>query len=426
MINSVTALENFKNKEYDNLLKDIYVDDSVLDYQRLRYIQAIMQYETLFCQDNISIFSAPGRSEVCGNHTDHQHGKVLATSINLDTIGIAAKNNSNIVRVVSNGYDMITIDVNDLEIREDEAGCTEGLVRGVLRGIKDRGYELGGFNAYTTSDVLIGSGLSSSAAFENTIGTIVSGLFNDMKIDPITIAQISQFAENVYFKKPCGLMDQMACSVGGMINIDFKNPEKPIVNKIDVDFEKYNYSLCIVDTKGSHVDLTDDYTMIPLEMKKVANYFGKEVLRDCDSTKFYLHLNQIRKFAGDRATLRAFHFFKEQQNVDDAVAALRHDDFDEFLAVIKKSGNSSFKYLQNVYASRDIQHQNISIALALSGGLLLHYGVARVHGGGFAGTIQAFVHNDFVDNYKGFIDSVFGENSCRILKVRNHGSIKVI
>lgn len=426
MINSATALENLKSKKYDSLLKDIYIDESMLDYQRLRYIQAIMQYETLFYQDEISVFSAPGRSEVCGNHTDHQHGKVLATSINIDIIGVAAKNNSNIVKIVSNGYDIITIDINDLSIREDEAGCTESLVRGVLRGVKDRGYELGGFNAYTTSDVLIGSGLSSSAAFENVIGTIISGLFNNMKIDPVIIAQISQFAENVYFKKPCGLMDQMACSVGGMINIDFETPEKPIVNKIDVDFEKYNYSLCIVDTKGSHVDLTDDYAMIPLEMTKVANCFGKEVLRDCDFTKFYLHLHQIRKAAGDRATLRAFHFFKEQQNVDDAVAALKQDNFDEFLAVIKKSGNSSFKYLQNVYTNRDIQHQNISLALAISEELLLHYGVARVHGGGFAGTIQAFVHNDFVDNYKGFIDSVFGENSCRIFKVRNHGSIKVI
>lgn len=426
MMNSVKLVENLKNKKYDSLLEDIYVDKSLLDYQRERYIQAVKQYEILFCQDEVSIFSAPGRSEVCGNHTDHQHGKVLATSINLDTIAVAAKNNANVVKIVSNGYDMIAIDIDDLEIREEEAGSTEALIRGVLKGLKDRGYKLGGFNAYTTSDVLVGSGLSSSAAFENVIGSIISGLFNNMEIDPITIAQVSQYAENVYFKKPCGLMDQMACSVGGMINIDFKNPDKPIVNKIDVDFEKYGYSLCIVDTKGSHVDLTDDYAMIPLEMKRVANYFGKEVLRECDSTQFYLHLAQIRKVAGDRATLRAFHFFKEEHNVENAVSALKKDDFDAFLTTIKKSGNSSFKYLQNVYVNRDIQHQNISVALALSGELLLDHGVCRVHGGGFAGTIQAFVHNDFVSNYKEFIDAVFGDNSCHVLKVRKHGSIKVI
>ncbi|MBQ8796024.1 MAG: hypothetical protein IJZ54_06340 [Clostridia bacterium] len=255
MINSVKAVENLKKGKYDSLLEEIYIDSKQIDYQRERYIKAIKEYEILFCQDEISIFSAPGRSEVCGNHTDHQHGKVLATSVNLDIIAVTARNNSNIVKVVSSGFDMITVDINDLDIRENEAGNTESLVRGVLKGLKDRGYKLAGFNAYTTSDVLVGSGLSSSAAFENVIGTIVSGLFNDMKIDAITIAQISQFAENVYFKKPCGLMDQMACSVGGMINVDFKNPEKSIVNKIDVDFEKYNYSLCIVDTKGSLLSL---------------------------------------------------------------------------------------------------------------------------------------------------------------------------
>ena len=404
MINSVTAKENLKNKTYDALLEDIYVDKSLVDYHRERYIKAIKQYETLFCQDEISVFSAPGRSEVCGNHTDHQHGKVLATSINLDTIAVVAKNNSNVIKLVSDGYDMATVEIGDLEIRENEAGNTESLIRGVLKGLKDRGYAIGGFNAYTTSDVLVGSGLSSSAAFENVIGTIISGLFNDMSIDPVV----------------------MACSVGGMINIDFKDPQNPIVNKIDVDFEKYNYSLCIVDTKGSHVDLTDDYAMIPLEMKKVANYFGKDVLRECDSNEFFLNLSEIRKEVGDRAVLRAFHFFREEKNVAAAVDALKNDDFDTFLKVIKKSGNSSFKYLQNVYASRDIQNQNVSIALALSGELLQKYGVCRVHGGGFAGTIQAFVYNDFVETYRDFIDSVFGKNSCHILKVRKHGSIQVI
>ena len=427
MIDSVKAVENFKKGIYDNLLQDIYVDEKLIVHQRKRYINAIKEYEILFCQDDINIFSAPGRTEVCGNHTDHQHGKVLAASINLDIIAIASTNNSNVVKVVSSGYDMISIDVNDLDIRENETGDTASLVRGVLKGLKDRGYKIGGFNAYTTSEVLIGSGLSSSAAFENVIGAIVSGLFNDNKIDSVTLAQVSKFAENVYFKKPCGLMDQMASSVGGLIYVDFKNPEVPIVNKLDVEFEKYGYSICIVDTKGSHVDLTDDYAMIPLEMKKVANYFGKEVLRDCDATQFYLHLPEIRKVAGDRATLRAFHFFKEERHVENAVAALKKDDIATFLSIIKNSGNSSFKYLQNVYTNRDVQNQNVSVALAFSGALLLEqYGVSRVHGGGFAGTIQAFVKNDFVDNYKKFVEAVFGDNSCHVLKIRKQGSIKVI
>ena len=427
MIDSVKAVENFKKGIYDNLLQDIYVDEKLIVHQRKRYINAIKEYEILFCQDDINIFSAPGRTEVCGNHTDHQHGKVLAASINLDIIAIASTNNSNVVKVVSSGYDMISIDVNHLDIRENETGDTASLVRGVLKGLKDRGYKIGGFNAYTTSEVLIGSGLSSSAAFENVIGAIVSGLFNDNKIDSVTLAQVSKFAENVYFKKPCGLMDQMASSVGGLIYVDFKNPEVPIVNKLDVEFEKYGYSICIVDTKGSHVDLTDDYAMIPLEMKKVANYFGKEVLRDCDATQFYLHLPEIRKVAGDRATLRAFHFFKEERHVENAVAALKKDDIATFLSIIKNSGNSSFKYLQNVYTNRDVQNQNVSVALAFSGALLLEqYGVSRVHGGGFAGTIQAFVKNDFVDNYKKFVEAVFGDNSCHVLKIRKQGSIKVI
>ena len=273
---------------------------------------------------------------------------------------------------------------------------------------------------------LVGAGLSSSAAFEVVVGTIISGLYNDMKINSVEIAQISQYAENVFFKKPCGLMDQMACSVGGMVNIDFKDPTKPIVKKVPTEFEKYDYSLCIVDTKGDHVDLTDDYAMIPSEMKKVANFLGEDYLRDCDSNEFYIRLDEIREAVGDRPVLRAIHFFNEEHNVKNAVSSLENGKFVEFLDAIRKSGNSSFKYLQNVYTTRDIQHQNISVALALSESLLRNYGVCRVHGGGFAGTIQAFVKNDFVGNYKEFINKIFGENSCHVLKVRKYGGIKVM
>ncbi len=426
MIDTKTAIEKITNGEFDNLFTDIYIDSSMIDYQKKRYVHAIEQYETIFCPDKVAIFSAPGRSEVCGNHTDHQHGMVLATSINLDTIAVSAKNNNDVVRFVSDGYDMITLNINDLEVNDDEAGTTVSLIRGVLRGLKDHGYKIGGFNAYATSDVLVGAGLSSSAAFEVVVGTIISGLYNDMKINSVEIAQISQYAENVFFKKPCGLMDQMACSVGGMVNIDFKDPTKPIVKKVPTEFEKYDYSLCIVDTKGDHVDLTDDYAMIPSEMKKVANFLGEDYLRDCDSNEFYIRLDKIREAVGDRPVLRAIHFFNEEHNVKNAVSSLENGKFVEFLDAIRKSGNSSFKYLQNVYTTRDIQHQNISVALALSESLLRNYGVCRVHGGGFAGTIQAFVKNDFVSNYKEFINKIFGENSCHVLKVRKYGGIKVM
>ena len=426
MIDTKTAIEKISAGEFDELFNDIYVDSSLIDYQKKRYIHAIEQYETIFCPDKVEIFSAPGRSEVCGNHTDHQHGMVLATSINLDTIAIVSKNNNGVVRFSSDGYDMITLNVNELEVNDDEAGTTVSLIRGVLRGLKDRGYVTGGFNAYATSDVLVGAGLSSSAAFEVLVGTIISGLYNEMKIDSVEIAKVSQYAENVFFKKPCGLMDQMACSVGGMINIDFEDSEKPIVKKIHTEFEKYDYSLCIVDTKGDHVDLTDDYAMIPSEMKKVANYLCKDFLRECDPNDFYLRLAEIRAAVGDRPALRAFHFFTEEHNVVNAVTALENGDFGKFLDAVKKSGNSSFKYLQNVYTSRDIQHQNMSVALALSESLLRNYGVCRVHGGGFAGTIQAFVQNDFVSSYEEFINNVFGEKSCHVLKVRKYGGIKVM
>lgn len=426
MKNTKIVIEELEKNLYDKQLEEIYADHSMIEYQRERYIRAIKQYEVLFNESDVSIFSAPGRSEVCGNHTDHQHGMVLAASVNLDTIAVVGNNNENIVRVVSDGYDMITVNINDLDVKEEETGTTGSLIRGMLQGISDRGYKIGGFNAYATSDVLVGAGLSSSAAFEVIIGTILSGLFNDMKIDAVEIAQTAQYAENVYFKKPCGLMDQMACSVGGLIHIDFQDPQKPIVNQINIDFEKYDYSLCIVDTKGSHVDLTEDYAMIPLEMKKVANLMGCEVLREVNEQDFYHSIAKLREKAGDRPVLRAFHFFHEEENVANAITALNTGNFPEFLGVIKKSGSSSFQYLQNVYTNRDVQNQNLSIALSISEGILRENGVCRVHGGGFAGTIQAFVKNDHVFSYKECMQSIFGENSCHVLQIRKYGGIQII
>ena len=397
-------MEEMKQGVYRDTLKDIYIDESVIAHQEERYVKAMAEYQKLYGDREVEVYSAPGRSEVGGNHTDHQHGMVLATSINLDAIAIVNKNEDMTVRVVSEGYDMIVIDANDVEKVDKEEGTSIGLIRGVLAGLKERGYKIGGFNAYVTSDVLIGAGLSSSAAFETIIGTIVSGLYNDMQISMVEIAQIGQYSENVYFGKPSGLMDQTACAVGGLIHIDFKDPKAPDVEKVDVDFENHACSLCIVDTKGSHQDLTPDYAQIPADMKAIATYFGKEVLRDVDEKEFFAAIPALRE----------------------KLASLREGRFEDFLNMIKASGDSSFKYLQNVYTNRDVQNQAVSIALAVSENVLGNHGVCRVHGGGFAGTIQAFVKNDFVEEYRKALDAVFGEGSCHVLKVRKYGGMKVI
>ncbi len=426
MIYSKDLVEKLEGKAYDAQLQSIYVDSHLLEYQRARYIEAVEEYEKYFGEDMLEVYSTPGRSEVCGNHTDHQHGMVLATSINLDSIAIVSKNQEQIVRIKSKNYELFEVNIEDLAYREEEKETSISLVKGVLFALKEAGYRVEGFNLYTTSDVLIGAGLSSSAAFEVLIGTVISGLFNDMLISPVKIAQVAQYAENVYFGKPCGLMDQMACSVGSLIHIDFKELDNPIVNKIEIDFEQYNYSLCIVDTKGSHVDLTRDYGMIPEEMKSVAEYMGCQVLREVEEADFIQKIPEIRTHLDDRAVLRTLHFYKEEKHVQSAVNALQEDRFEEFLEVIRQSGNSSFKYLQNVYTNRDIEHQNVSVALALSEEFLGDNGVCRIHGGGFAGTIQCFIKNDVVYEYKHFIEKVFGKDSCIVLKVRKYGGCKVI
>lgn len=426
MEDSKTLTAGLERGDYDEKLKEIYLDESVLEYQKKRYIQALNRYEVLFGGGKVSIYSAPGRSEVGGNHTDHQRGMVLAASINLDAVAVAGRNQENCVKVVSDGYEMSVVPLDDLEKKKEEAGTSAGLIRGVLAGLKSRGYLLGGCSLYVTSDVLIGAGLSSSAAFETILGTVISGLFNDMKVGAVEIAQIGQFAENVYFEKPCGLMDQTACSVGGMIHIDFQEPKQPVVKKLNVDLEQYAYSLCIVDTKGSHEDLTDDYAQIPLEMKAAAAYFGKEVLRNVEEKDLYLHMADMRKELGDRPVLRAIHFFEENKRVEKQAEALEDGRFKSFLELVKESGNSSFQYLQNVYTNHDVQNQSMSVGLAVSESVLEDHGVCRVHGGGFAGTIQAFVENDFVGAYKETMERLFGDGACHVLKVRKYGGIKVL
>ena len=403
--------------------KDIYIDNDA--GQLKRYEAAIESFVKNFnTREGLEIYSAPGRTEICGNHTDHQHGEVLAASINLDAIAIVKKTSGDTVRVVSGDAPLITIE--NLTKKEDEKGTTAALIKGVIRSLKDEGYVTGGFDAYITSDVLIGAGLSSSAAFETLIGTIIAGLYNNMEIDPVTIAKAGQIAENEFFGKPCGLMDQMACSVGNMVHIDFKDPADPVIEKIDFDFAKTGYSLCITDTKGSHSDLTHEYAAVPAEMKEIAKLLGHDVLRPVTLDDILDNITELRAKAGDRAVLRAIHFVEEDARVTEGVNALKENDLQKFLKVIRASGNSSFKYLQNVYTSSDVKTQNVSIALAVSDAVLEDDECSRVHGGGFAGTIQAFVKNENTDKYRQAMDKIFGEGSCRILKIRKYGGIKVI
>lgn len=424
-MNTKILAEELKSQRYQERLQEIYVDTGVLAYQTERYGRAIKKFEELYGEQDAEIYSAPGRSEVGGNHTDHQHGEVLAASINLDAIAVVSRTEDNVIRLLSDGYPMITVDLSDLKMRKGEEGTSAGLIRGMAYGLQDNGHKIGGFQAFVTSDVLNGAGMSSSAAFEVLVGTILSGLYNDMGISPVEIAQVAQYSENVYFGKPCGLMDQMACSVGGLIHIDFADPQKPVVEKVDVDFSAYHYSLCITDTKGSHADLTDDYALIPQEMKQVADFFGKEFLREVNPDDFYKNIAKIREKCGDRPVLRALHFFEEEKRVELEVAALQAGNFQGFLGNVQESGNSSFKFLQNIYSNKDVQNQSVSIGLAVSDSILAGHGTSRVHGGGFAGTIQAFVADDFVETYRQALDGVYGEGSCHVLKVRPFGGIKV-
>lgn len=427
MQNIMSVRESLEQGSLDQKIKEIYVDEQRVPYNRERYIRAIDRFTELFpSEKEIEIYSAPGRSEVCGNHTDHQNGMVLATSINLDAIAIVAKAEEPVIRLVSGDFPMEEVDVADLSMKEEEQSTTTALIRGVAAGMKERGHEVGGFTAYITSDVLMGAGMSSSAAFESLIGTILSGLYNDMKVSSIEIAQIGQYAENIYFGKPCGLMDQMACSVGGMIFIDFKEKEHPEVRQVHTDFEKAGLSLCIVDTKGSHADLTPDYAAVPAEMNQVAQALGREHLREVPRETFFKELPKLWKETSGRAVLRAIHFYEEEERVLRGVKSLEESDYPGFLSVIKASGDSSAKYLQNIYSPKDVDSQNVTVALAVSESILGENGVCRVHGGGFAGTIQAFVKNEAVAAYKEQIEAIYGDDSCHVLKVRLQGGIRVL
>lgn len=418
--------EDLRNGKLDERLKRVYVTESEIKLQYDRFCALADDFDAVFSSaSQVRMFSAPGRTEVGGNHTDHNHGRVLAAGINLDAIALAAKNDENIVRIKSKGYAMDVVDIADLSVHPEEEGHSPALVRGVVNGFLNYGYNIGGFDAVTASKVLSGSGLSSSAAYEVLVGTMLNYLYNDGKIDAVTIAKIAQYAENEYFGKPCGLMDQMASSVGSFITIDFADPKQPVIEKVEFDFASCGHSLCIVDTKGSHSNLTDEYAAIRIEMESVARHFGKKVLRDVDEAEFKKNIPALRSELGDRAVLRAIHFFNDNRRVLKEVDALKNNDFDKFKAYVIESGESSYKYNQNVFAPKQADVQPVSLALAVSEEILKGKGAWRVHGGGFAGTIQAFVPNELLNVYKTEMEAIFGEGSCYVLSIRPVGGVEI-
>ncbi len=371
------------------------------------------------------VFSAPGRTELGGNHTDHQHGRVLAAAVNLEAVARVTLNNSSLIKIKSEGFDDTVVDIQNTEVVEAEKNTTSALVRGVAASFISKGADIKGFDAYVTSTVLSGSGLSSSAAFEVLIGTICNNLFFDNKLSAIEIAQIGQYAENVYFGKPCGLMDQMASSVGGIVAIDFKNPVEPIVESITFDFKSSEHALCIIDSGANHADLTDEYSAIPCELNQICGFFGKQFLRDVDEDEFMKNLPELRKNVSDRAILRAMHIYQENLRVESEINALKSNDFDKFLRLVTESGQSSWMLLQNIMPSGAVAHQEVAFALALCQKFLNGKGACRVHGGGFAGTVQAFVPQKMLEDFKYNIESVLGADSCHVLSIRDYGGVRV-
>ena len=373
---------------------------------------------------NIRIFSAPGRTEIGGNHTDHQNGCVLAAAVNLDVIAVVAFHQDGVIRIKSEGYEPFTVKLSDVSTQSGKTG-TAAIVCGIAAKFMDMGVEIGGFDLYCTSDVLCGSGISSSAAFETLIGTIIDSYYNDNKAGAVEIAKIGQFAENVYFGKNSGLMDQMVSSVGGLVFIDFSDTEQPKVEGFSCDFEEYGYCLCITDTKSSHADLTDDYTAIRNEMENIAKHFGKSHLRFVNELLFYNEIPKLRETCSDRAIIRATHFFEENNRAKFEASALKDGNFEYFLELVRQSGRSSEAYLQNHYSCSDPENQAITLAVMLSRRFLGNSGAVRVHGGGFAGTIQAFVPKEMADGYREQMEKLFGKGCCYILKIRPVGGIEI-
>jgi len=419
----VQALESEKVKV---LFAKMYgPDQNTYEKQKKRYNAALQSFAAIYGEArSIEIFSTSGRTEIGGNHTDHNYGKVLAGSVDLDTLAIVSSNDTNEIRIKSEGFTPDYVDLSDLSIHEEEKYHSNSLVRGICFRFKELGYRIGGFDAYTISDVLKGSGLSSSAAFEVLVATILNHLYNDGKIDPVTIAQIGQYAENNFFGKPCGLLDQTACSVGGFVAIDFENPKAPKVEQVALDFADLGYTLVITDTKGNHSELNAEYAAVATEMKSVAAALGASVLRERSLCDVLSNASSLRNKCGDRSILRAIHFFHENERVDDELAALKSGDFPKFLQGVIASGESSWMLNQNCYTT-DAKEQGVTLGLAVSKEILSNRGAYRVHGGGFAGTIQAFVPNDLLDSYVKAMASIFGEDAPHKLFIRPFGSARL-
>ena len=418
------------NGALDSRFSALYPDAPVKKLQN-RYIDAIRAFCDIYGDaGEISLFSVPGRSELSGNHTDHNHGCVIAGSIDLDIIAVARAREDGVIKLKSEGFPEDVVIISDFSApRPDRFGRSDALIAGVCAGFTAAGYAVGGFDAYTTSNVLKGSGLSSSAAFEDMVGNILNHMYNGGKVSYIEISKISQFSENKFFGKPCGLMDQVACAAGGIVAIDFADPAAPIVNKLDFDITAAGYCLCIVDTGGNHADLTADYAAVPTEMKAAAAHFGKACLREVDENEFIAAIPALRGECGDRAILRALHFFEENRRVAYQRDSLAKGALDAYLDTVIASGRSSFCYLQNVYTTANVSEQGLSLALCLTEKYLS--GVSkksafRVHGGGFAGTIQAYVPTERVDGYKALMDATFGAGACAVLHIRPEGAIKLI
>lgn len=413
-------------KDNHSVLQALYGNNhEAVATQAQRYTQLAELFTKTFGSAEFEVFSSPGRTEIGGNHTDHNYGRVLAGAVNLDNIAIASPNGTMTVRILSAGYPQFEVDLNNLKPDSKEFFTSESLVRGISARLKELGFQIGGFDAVIDGNVPKGSGLSSSASFEVLIGAIISHLFNEGKLDPIQNAIIGQYAENVFFGKPCGLMDQTACSVGGLVTIDFKDPAKPIVEKVDFDFTKTGYALVITDTGGNHADLNDEYASLPTEMKAVASQLGAKVQREITLEKLVDAIPSMRGKVSDRAILRAFHFQRDNARVVDQVNTLKNNDFKSFLKMITESGHSSYMYNQNIYPINNVEEQGISLALALSDIVLDGEGAFRVHGGGFAGTIQAFVPENLIDKYVSTLEHVFGKDKCHKLFIRPQGAIKV-
>jgi len=420
------VLQKIENNAYTKTFQKLYgTSEEVLLHQKQRYLDAVKKFTQLYPKRKaIRIYSAPGRTEIGGNHTDHQHGCVLAAAVNLDAIAVVAFHRDGVIRVKSEGYDDFTVKLDDLSVQSGQKG-TAAIICGIAAKFSGMGAEIGGFDLYCTSDVLSGSGISSSAAFETLIGTIIDSYYNDSKAGAVEIAKIGQFSENVYFGKNCGLMDQMVSSVGGLVSIDFYDTQNPEIERFDFDFEAHGYCLCITDTKGSHANLTDDYVAIRSEMEAVAAYFGKPHLREVSEITFYDAIPNLRETCPDRAILRAAHFFSDNRRALQEAEALKSGNLGDFLRLVNESGESSAQLLQNLYSNSQPTQQEIPLAIMMSKRILNGMGAVRVHGGGFAGTIQAFVPLELADAYTMEMNRIFGENACQKMRIRPVGGIEL-